>query len=146
VLAKTMIEYCRTYEMDPAFILAVIQVESRFQSNSKSHKNAQGLMQVLPSTAQYLVEKNKLNAKDFLNLHDPVVSLKLGILYFSEIRRLFKNDSYYYHVAAYNLGPSKLKKLRQNKNFKPDQTLVYYKKIMAHYRRLRKLEVYSFEI
>jgi soluble lytic murein transglycosylase-like protein len=103
-------------------------------------------MQVLPSTAQYLVEKNKLNAKDFLNLHDPVVSLKLGILYFSEIRRLFKNDSYYYHVAAYNLGPSKLKKLRQNKNFKPDQTLVYYKKIMAHYRRLRKLEVYSFEI
>jgi hypothetical protein len=41
-----------TYQLNPELVLAVIQVESNFNPRARSHKSAQGLMQLIPATAR----------------------------------------------------------------------------------------------
>ncbi len=45
------------YGVEPALIAAVINAESGFNKNKISSKNAIGLMQLLPSTAEYVTDK-----------------------------------------------------------------------------------------
>lgn len=82
------------YDVHPQLALAVIAVESNFDHRARSPKNAQGLMQLIPSTAQ------RFKVKDVL---DPTQNIKGGLSY---LRWLL---SYYrgrvdLAVAAYNAG------------------------------------------
>src|SRR5688572_30511754 len=45
-------KYAKKYRVDPVLVRAVIQVESDFNSQCVSHKNARGLMQLIPGTAR----------------------------------------------------------------------------------------------
>jgi hypothetical protein len=82
------------YDVHPQLALAVIAVESNFDARARSPKNAQGLMQLIPSTAQ------RFKVKDIL---DPTQNIQGGLSY---LRWLL---SYYrgrvdLAVAAYNAG------------------------------------------
>ena len=45
---------CKKYDLTEETVYAVIKVESGFNRNAKSAKGAIGLMQILPSTAEYI--------------------------------------------------------------------------------------------
>ena len=45
------------YDLEPEFIAAVIYTESKFKENSESSAGAKGLMQLMPNTFMWLVEK-----------------------------------------------------------------------------------------
>src|SRR5207245_3240665 len=53
-LAETVVVEAHRYHFDPALVLAVIHVESRFDTYAVSPKDALGLMQLLPSTGEAL--------------------------------------------------------------------------------------------
>lgn len=40
------------YKLDPNLVLAVVETESDFNPKAESNKNAQGLMQLIPATAE----------------------------------------------------------------------------------------------
>ncbi|HXH02164.1 MAG TPA: transglycosylase SLT domain-containing protein [Candidatus Competibacteraceae bacterium] len=82
------------YGLDPELVLAIIQVESAFDSNARSHKNAQGLMQLIPETA------DRFGVRD---PYDPVQNLHGGMAYMSWLLDLFQCDLRL-ALAAYNAG------------------------------------------
>ncbi len=104
-LARVIIEECDSYQIDPSLILAIIQVESSFSPRAVSHKGAIGLMQVMPSTAEYLAEKLGISISGKNELHDPFLNVRLGIYYLSLLVDRFDNieDA----LFAYYYGPTR---------------------------------------
>lgn len=93
------------YDIDEALIYAMIKTESGFKSTAKSHKDAQGLMQILPSTAEWIAKREKV--KDY-DLHNPRDNIMLGTAYFSYL--LQKTDGNVEKAwIAYNAGIGRLK-------------------------------------
>ena len=106
------------YRLDPILILALIDVESKFQHTAVSPAGARGLMQILPGTGKALVEEIGLvgdsNSNGFRPevLDDPIVNIKLGIYYLQNLKNLFQSLNK--ALIAYNLGPTELKNRLDN--------------------------------
>lgn len=103
-LARTLVTEARRHKMDPQLVLAVVHVESRYDTYAVSDKNAMGLMQILPSTGEWLAAQLGVAWLGPQMLFDPVVNVQLGVAY---LRRLL--DRYDGNLpaalAAYNWGP-----------------------------------------
>lgn len=82
------------YGLSPKLVLSVIQVESGFNPNALSPKNAQGLMQLMPATAA------RFGVTD---VWDPEQNLRGGMAYLSWLLTHFKGNLHL-ALAAYNAG------------------------------------------
>ena len=94
-----------TRNLDGLFVLSLVRQESLFESFATSYAAAQGLMQIIPTTAAEIVAKESW-PPDFTNddLYRPIVSVRLGVRYLADQRDLFEGDLYG-ALAAYNAGP-----------------------------------------
>jgi len=90
------------YEVDPKLAMAVISVESGFNVRAISPKNAQGLMQLIPETAQRFRVKDTFDAKE---------NIKGGLAYLQWLLAYFKGDVSLV-AAAYNAGEKAVEKYR----------------------------------
>ncbi len=86
--------------LDPALIRAVIQTESGFRTDAQSSAGAQGLMQLMPSTAKSLGVTDSF---------DPQQNIEAGTRYLSNLVNRFGDLRL--ALAAYNTGPSRISKL-----------------------------------
>ncbi len=82
------------YKLPPHLVLAFIAVESNFDPNAQSPKNAQGLMQLIPETAARFGVRN---------IKDPVQNLRGGMAYLRWLLAYFEGDINL-AAAAYNAG------------------------------------------
>lgn len=82
------------YRLDPEVVLAVIRVESNFDPGARSPKNAQGLMQLMPATAERFGVENPW---------DPEQNLRGGMAYLRWLLDHFKGDVKL-ALAGYNAG------------------------------------------
>ena len=95
-------------------VLAVVRQESAFSVKAKSRANAQGLMQLLPSTALKVAKRLRLPFSRSRLVTDGVYNLTLGQAYLAELLESFKG-SYVLALAAYNAGPARVRRwLRKN--------------------------------
>lgn len=93
------------YSSDPAALVAVMRQESRFTPIAVSRSNAQGLMQLLPSTAEDLVEGAAFR-RDPSPLKDPGLNVALGQDYLEWLlARPVVDGDLTRAFAAYNGGP-----------------------------------------
>jgi len=90
----------------PELVLAVMDVESRFDRFAVSSAGAVGLMQLMPATARGLARQMKLQAYD---LTDACASIRFGARYIAGLDREF-GGNFQYVVAAYNAGSGNVKK------------------------------------
>jgi soluble lytic murein transglycosylase-like protein len=90
----------RRHGLDPNLVLAVVKVESGFQTDAVSNKGAQGLMQLMPATAK------ELGVADAL---DPAQNLDGGTRYLRQLVALYGGDVGK-ALAAYNAGPGAVKR------------------------------------
>ena len=82
------------YGLQPALVLAVIEAESGFNEQARSVKNAQGLMQLIPETAERFGVQNP---------YDPVQNLRGGMAYLRWLLAYFQGDVRL-TLAGYNAG------------------------------------------
>jgi soluble lytic murein transglycosylase-like protein len=87
-----------TYQLDPDLVTSVIHAESGFNVHAVSAKGAQGLMQLMPQTA------NQLGVK---NAFDPEANVQAGTRYLSELLERYNFDLIK-ALAAYNAGPQRV--------------------------------------
>lgn len=88
------------YELEPQLVLAVIEVESNFDPQARSPKNAQGLMQLIPATAARFGVKNPW---------DPLDNLRGGMAYLRWLLDQFDGDLEL-ALAGYNAGENAVKR------------------------------------
>lgn len=89
-----------------ALVHALTRQESQFDPQAVSPSNAQGLMQLLPSTARYVAGKIGMD-KDNLDIFDPATNVTLGSAYIGQMIDRF-NGSLPLAVASYNAGPGRI--------------------------------------
>jgi soluble lytic murein transglycosylase len=90
-----------TYNLDPALIAAVIKSESAFDAHAVSWAGAQGLMQLMPTTARDM---------DCADPFDPAQNIMAGSRYLRLMLDTFGGDLTL-AVASYNCGPEKVRRL-----------------------------------
>lgn len=109
-LTQELIDDCRHRDMDPIFVLAIIQTESQFNTYAKGTSGEIGLMQILPQTGVWLARKYNLPWRGPNSLYDPITNIKYGITYFAHLRSQFESRAHHY-VPAYNMGPKNLRRV-----------------------------------
>ncbi|MGZ4998153.1 MAG: transglycosylase SLT domain-containing protein [Methylobacter sp.] len=90
-MVKTMSSW---YEIDPRLALSIVSVESNFEPEARSPKNAMGLMQVIPATAE------RFNVKDAFNATQ---NIKAGLKYLQWLLNRYNGDVAL-TAAGYNAG------------------------------------------
>ena len=110
---------------DIALLLAIIRNESRFDQRGKSPARAQGLMQILPSTAAFIMKDKRYRQNLRHDLLIPEVSFKIGEKYISHLlKEKIVNNDLVMLLAAYNGGPGNLKKWTTSLDFQNDPLLL----------------------
>jgi soluble lytic murein transglycosylase-like protein len=82
------------YHLDPNLVLAVVAAESNFDPSARSDKNAQGLMQLIPATAE------RFGVQD---VWDPEQNLRGGMAYLRWLLHRF-DGNVSLALAGYNAG------------------------------------------
>lgn len=86
--------------IDEFLLMSIARQESGFNPRAKSHANAHGLLQLLPSTAK------EVAGRRVANLYDKKTNVSLGVKYLEKLVKRF--GSVELSLAAYNAGPSRV--------------------------------------
>ena len=128
-VADVIFKESRRYQIDPALVLAVIHVESRFRFRAISPVGARGIMQIMPDTGRLLshsIGKTVgLRPESFRPeyLDDPIVNIKMGIRYLHDLNKHFRDLKL--ALIAYNAGPSEIQnRLDNNLEFPEDYAIL----------------------
>jgi soluble lytic murein transglycosylase-like protein len=111
------------FGLDQALLRAVIHAESAFNPNAMSVKGAQGLMQLMPATA---------NDMGVASPFDPAQNIRGGARYLAMLLRMFNGDERL-AAAAYNSGPQNVQKYSGVPPF--DETRVYVERVATLRKR-----------
>jgi len=117
----------RRFKVDPNLIKAVIKAESDFDHQAISRKGAQGLMQLMPQTADEMEVDNPFN---------PEENILGGTRYLSILLERFENNKQM-ALAAYNAGPEAVEEHKGIPPYQETKTFVnrvldYYKNYQSH--------------
>lgn len=85
--------------LEPAFVAGVIYTESRFRPDVESHREAYGLMQLLPESAHFIQRKSGIKG----DYRDPKVNVRLGTWFLGYLEDRYEGDERLM-LAAYNSG------------------------------------------
>ncbi|MBJ7899818.1 MAG: transglycosylase SLT domain-containing protein [Cyanobacteria bacterium RI_101] len=103
---ELIFEWSKKRNLNPFLVTALIRQESRFEKEIRSPVGATGLMQVMPSTAEWIAPQ--IDLKDY-SLTDPEDNVNMGTWYFDHTHETYKNNSAL-AVASYNAGPGNVSK------------------------------------
>ncbi len=109
------------YSLPFELVKAVVAAESDFEPRAQSAAGAQGLMQLIPSTARDMYVSD---------IFDPRENVFGGVRYLRYLANTFNGDVRL-TVAAYNAGPDVVGKRADVPNIEETQT--YVKRVMAFY-------------
>ena len=107
-LARVIVDEARRHRFDPGLVLAVMHVESRYDTFAVSPKDAMGLMQILPSTGAWMADKMRIPWDGPQMLFDPFVNVRIGVAYLRELTDRY--GSIRTALTAYNWGPGAIDK------------------------------------
>jgi soluble lytic murein transglycosylase-like protein len=132
------------YSLDRALIYSIMRAESAFDPSAESHAGARGLMQVMPATARHLASRGALTPPRQDDLLDPETSIRYGQAYLAHLlQRSPIGDNLIYVAAAYNAGPTRVARWREQLAIEDDPLLflesipmreprVYVKKVLTN--------------
>lgn len=118
-------EAASLYQIPSELVQAVIQVESGFNPAAVSHANAQGLMQLIPATAERMLVTDSF---------DPRQNILGGTRYLRVLANLF-NGNLRLTLAAYNAGENAVIRHKGIPPYK--ETQAYVGKVLDYYNLYR---------
>jgi soluble lytic murein transglycosylase len=140
-LAELIHQNSTQYGYSPELLLAVIAVESKFDSSALGRyrggtlSGAIGIMQIKYNTAAHIAKTLGMGNISRQDLLDPEINMVLGTAYLMTLITQFK--SFKHGILAYNLGPGKVRSALINKEPLPVR---YYEKVLKQYYRIKEAE------
>ena len=116
----------RRHGLDPELVIAVVAVESGFKPEAVSPKGAQGLMQLMPKTAESL---------GVADAFDPEQNLDGGVRHLGDLLALYDGDVEW-ALAAYNAGEGAVHRHHGVPPYR--ETRAYVRKVLERYRAQSK--------
>ena len=115
----------KSFDVNPLLVDSVIQVESNYNPFAVSPKGAQGLMQLMPATAQ------RFGVTDSF---DPKQNIDAGVRYLRFLQDTFQDDRL--AIAAYNAGEKAVTKYRDVPPY--PETIDYVAKVGKKYGQAKR--------
>lgn len=144
-ISEVILEESAKRAIDPLLVLALIQVESGFQTDAVSPMGARGMMQIMPDTgrslAASLAREYGYHPVAFKpeSLDDPVLNLRLGIFYLQDLHKQFQHLNLV--LTAYNFGPAETQNRLENNLDLADEFAAL---VLDAYRRFKKAKSLAF--
>jgi len=117
-IAQKVKQIAKKYQIDPLLITSVMISESDAYQFAVSHKNARGLMQLMPMTALYIskiVDKDlykKLSEKPGL-IYKPEINIELAAIHLKDMY-VYMSKRWDSALHIYNLSVNSFKKGKRN--------------------------------
>jgi soluble lytic murein transglycosylase-like protein len=118
-------EAAKSFDVNPLLVDSVIQVESNYNPFAVSPKGAQGLMQLMPGTAQ------RFGVTDSF---DPKQNIEAGVRYLKFLENTFQDDRL--AIAAYNAGEKAVAKYKDVPPY--PETVSYVAKVGKKYGQAKR--------
>jgi soluble lytic murein transglycosylase-like protein len=118
-------EAANLYQIPEALVRAVIRVESNFDARAISRANAQGLMQLIPATAERMLVSDPFDARQ---------NVLGGTRYLRVLANLF-NGNLQLTLAAYNAGEGAVIRYRGIPPY--EETQAYVSRVLEYYNIYR---------
>jgi soluble lytic murein transglycosylase len=115
-------KYSKQRGLDPYVVAALVAQESNFDAAVRSHANAYGLMQVLPSTGRQYARRLGVRPFSTRRLTEAEVNVRLGTQIFADSIKKF--GGLHYALAAYNAGDSRVIRWRNEKPGMPQDEFI----------------------
>ncbi len=112
------------HQVSPELVKAMVLVESGMNPKARSPKGAMGLMQLMPGTAK------DMGVDDAF---DPEENINGGTRYIRKMLDTFPDQRH--AIAAYNAGPTNVKRHKGVPPFK--ETQYYVQKVLKYYQHFR---------
>jgi soluble lytic murein transglycosylase len=90
--------------LDPYLLLAIIKEESGFDPEAHSAAGAEGLMQLMPDTADWIIEQMDLNMNVDTAIWDAGLNIRMGAWYLNWLTNRYYEGNLLAAIAAYNAG------------------------------------------
>ncbi|WP_161974802.1 lytic transglycosylase domain-containing protein [Piscinibacter terrae] len=130
-LSPDIDEVARRHDIDPLLLHAIAHVESRHNTAARSHAGAQGVMQVMPATAQ------RFGVDGTRALYEPRTNLEVSAAYLKSLQERFGNNLTLV-LAAYNAGEGAVEK--HGRQVPPyAETRSYVRQVLDAYRTLSSI-------
>ena len=123
---RPIMRAARTYQVDAALIRAIIFAESNYNPQAVSRVGAQGLMQLMPTTARWLGIEDAF---------DPELNIDGGVRYFKKLLDRYDGDVKL-ALAAYNAGSRHVRNYGGVPPFRA--TRLYIKKVLRYHQKYRQ--------
>ncbi|MBD2871581.1 lytic transglycosylase domain-containing protein [Paenibacillus arenilitoris] len=137
------------YGVEPHLVAAIIRSETNFKTGRESRKGAIGLMQLMPDTADWVIQKAGFTdvTEDMLR-HRADVSIEVGSWYLNSLNRQFGQNKIA-AIAAYNAGPGNVRKwldagvwdgkMESVKQIPFGETRHYVQRVIYYYNKYKDL-------
>lgn len=133
--------------LDPFLVAAVVREESSYHPRAVSRAGARGLMQLMPGTAQPMLQNRGLPLGSGDLLDDPRTNLQLGATFLAGLLREWGDPRL--ALAAYNAGPSRARQWWQSRRTNDLEawveqipfleTRLYVKHVMRSWEEYRRI-------
>lgn len=133
--------------LDPAYVAAVILAESGYDPQARSHADAQGLMQILPSTGEWIAGKFDESYAEGC-LYQPETNVRYGCWYLGFLMRRYDGDMRL-SSAAYHAGQGTVDKWLADPAYSSDgktleviaydTTSTYVDRVLKYYEKYEEL-------
>ena len=126
------------YGLDPCLVAAVINTESGFDPDAVSKAGAIGLMQLMPSTAEWAAGMRGMTYNEAL-LTEPQYNIELGCWVLNYLLKRYNNERY--ALIAYNAGSGTLESWLKDESYLNENgelVVIPYGETSAYVDRIEK--------
>ncbi|MGN5099339.1 transglycosylase SLT domain-containing protein [Aeromonas veronii] len=117
-LKRTFSQMAQERTMNTSLLYAISRQESALYPLAQSPVGARGLMQLMPATAKETAGKLGVPYRNEQQLFDPTMNIRLGSAYLKRLLDVYDGNRIL-AAAAYNAGPGRVKRWREQSDNKP---------------------------
>ena len=117
-LKRTFSQMAQERTMNTSLLYAISRQESALYPLAQSPVGARGLMQLMPATAKETAAKLGVPYRNEQQLFDPAMNIRLGSAYLKRLLDVYDGNRIL-AAAAYNAGPGRVKRWREQSTNKP---------------------------